>query len=1072
MKRLLFLFVVVFACKLSAQTFAVRNANDDYVVTNLKGSEKYKNNIKEVIRDRSGLYWFQNLTSISSFDGVNWKEYTLKDVSGRNVPIRINEIEVTDDSTVWLATTEGLYGFNRRSEKFMPMKEIFPQLSKLPPVTNCIYKSINDFLLISLLKDGFYIFNWSTGVLKYVAIDSVNKVSVATKNNDLDVTKDQSGNYWGLTRENKGIWFYNTSTGQIKCSWRGEILPQVGRRLQGRQIKSLVYSAKDNALLFSYGTEGILEKLFLSTGKSVFYSFLGNLSVRADTNATDRYPIIRVKIDRNGDEWVLIAQKYLVMLNADISKMKYLEYDPDLLPLGKMNWLLPQADLSGTNSTDEILLWISGEKGLSVLKRKNTLVKQIRYEEHSIGGITPADYLNRDGKLDIPFQNMFFVKGGNDEYLLFQQNPGRPKIIRFDRNLKITGSLFNDQWKSYPAYFNPHINAEKIYVAILRQGEEPMDFRQVVIKDFSVDLSNMKATEQSLSFPERVWRYGVADENGVCWLFSNGYLYSFDPQKRFLDSLFICAPGSKGKYPLSRIKGYDFPTLLHKKSSTFWISFISNRELYKVNLAKRKIEKIFRGCIDNRNCLPGSVYQLNCFDTSRIYLKLNFSAALLNPFNDSVTIYSDLFRSRLPEDDYVGSCVYKDWLCNVTSTEINLVNITSGRQKRLSLDQDFKWPVSVASSPLLVNDKSEMILMSSSQKGFVVFNLDSVLYPPPPGKVRVAYLKVDGRFLPLDSILQLGALRIKYNQYSSIHLRFSDYTLTGQDQIKYEYSLYNGGDTLWNRVEGEPDLTFTKISPGNYKLLLRASNGFGEYSPEVSVLNISIIPPFTQTIWFVLLLVVIAAVILYGVYRYRMKQVKRVQIIRNNIASDLHDDIGSTLNSISIYSEVARQQAGKELPALELIGQNSRKIIDSMSDIVWTINPENDSFEKIITRMRSFAYNILKAKQVEYSFEVDEKLNAIQLPMQVRKNFYLIFKEAVNNLVKYSKASTAIISLYERNRTIVLSIYDNGIGIPDDPDYQGNGLLNMKRRAAEIKADLVIESDNGDGTKIEVRLKS
>jgi hypothetical protein len=83
-----------------------------------------------------------------------------------------------------------------------------------------------------------------------------------------------------------------------------------------------------------------------------------------------------------------------------------------------------------------------------------------------------------------------------------------------------------------------------------------------------------------------------------------------------------------------------------------------------------------------------------------------------------------------------------------------------------------------------------------------------------------------------------------------------------------------------------------------------------------------------------------------------------------------------------------------------MIGLNSRKIIESMSDIVWTINPENDSFEKIIVRMRSFAHQLLKAKKVEYTLEVDEKLNSISLPMQVRKNFYLVFKEAIHKCCK------------------------------------------------------------------------
>jgi signal transduction histidine kinase len=143
-----------------------------------------------------------------------------------------------------------------------------------------------------------------------------------------------------------------------------------------------------------------------------------------------------------------------------------------------------------------------------------------------------------------------------------------------------------------------------------------------------------------------------------------------------------------------------------------------------------------------------------------------------------------------------------------------------------------------------------------------------------------------------------------------------------------------------------------------------------------------------------------------------------------------------------------------------------------MSDIVWTINPENDSFEKIIVRMRSFAHYILKAKNIEYTFEVDEKLNSIVLPMQDRKNLYLVFKEAITNLVKYSCASRVTILLKQENSNILLRVRDNGIGIPDNPETQGNGLINMRRRAEEINASLNIISSNGEGTGIELTLRS
>ena len=122
--------------------------------------------------------------------------------------------------------------------------------------------------------------------------------------------------------------------------------------------------------------------------------------------------------------------------------------------------------------------------------------------------------------------------------------------------------------------------------------------------------------------------------------------------------------------------------------------------------------------------------------------------------------------------------------------------------------------------------------------------------------------------------------------------------------------------------------------------------------------------------------------------------------------------------------------------------------------------------------MRSFAHQLLKAKKIEYTFEVDEKLNSITLPMQVRKNFYLVFKEAITNLVKYSEASRVIISLKDESRNIILKIRDNGIGISVNPEAQGNGLINMKRRAEEIDARLNIISENGEGTGIELMLKT
>ena len=207
-------------------------------------------------------------------------------------------------------------------------------------------------------------------------------------------------------------------------------------------------------------------------------------------------------------------------------------------------------------------------------------------------------------------------------------------------------------------------------------------------------------------------------------------------------------------------------------------------------------------------------------------------------------------------------------------------------------------------------------------------------------------------------------------------------------------------------------------------------------------------------------------------HNYRTRQKLKLENIRNNIAADLHDDIGSTLNSISLFSEVAKQEAGRPIPALDQIGISARKIIDSMSDIVWTINPENDTFENVIARMRSLAYLVLKTKGIEFIFKADENLNHLSLPMPVRKIFYMLFKEAINNLVKYSNATSALFQISLDNKNVRLVIHDNGVGFDTENALMGNGIKNMKKRAAEIGAQLLIESAEGKGTNIELSFKT
>jgi signal transduction histidine kinase len=157
------------------------------------------------------------------------------------------------------------------------------------------------------------------------------------------------------------------------------------------------------------------------------------------------------------------------------------------------------------------------------------------------------------------------------------------------------------------------------------------------------------------------------------------------------------------------------------------------------------------------------------------------------------------------------------------------------------------------------------------------------------------------------------------------------------------------------------------------------------------------------------------------------------------------------------------------------ISLTSTDMISEMNDIVWAINPRNDSMEKIVQRMESFAKPLLAACGIHYNSRYDEAIFSAFLGMEKRKNFYLIFKEAINNIVKYSKATEVVVEIKIRNRRLELQVRDNGIGFDAAKMMQeqrqslsGNGLRNMKMRAAEMKADVSITSKVGEGTVVQL----
>lgn len=232
---------------------------------------------------------------------------------------------------------------------------------------------------------------------------------------------------------------------------------------------------------------------------------------------------------------------------------------------------------------------------------------------------------------------------------------------------------------------------------------------------------------------------------------------------------------------------------------------------------------------------------------------------------------------------------------------------------------------------------------------------------------------------------------------------------------------------------------------------------------------------FQTAILVTLVLVVIIGILSFNGYRSISKTKRQLEIerMRNHIAQDLHDDIGSTLSSINIISKMGSQNPVNENANSNFaqIEDHSGKMLSQMADIIWSINPGNDTLNEIVLHMKEFAAEILEPKNIDYYFTESGKTENQKIDAGIRKNLFLIFKEALNNAMKYSHCTEIKIALTLTPAQLTLLIIDNGDGFSMEKVKMGNGLNNMKQRAILMNGQLQIKTAIGEGTQLSISVR-
>lgn len=328
--------------------------------------------------------------------------------------------------------------------------------------------------------------------------------------------------------------------------------------------------------------------------------------------------------------------------------------------------------------------------------------------------------------------------------------------------------------------------------------------------------------------------------------------------------------------------------------------------------------------------------------------------------------------------------------------------------------------------------------------------------------------KINGHavYFPKDKIVSLSSTE------KDISFQFSGVNLSSGTQNNYLYRLLGGGDHQWINLGRQRQINFSNLSPGKYILSLRCVDEAGNIISKDAELAFHIKVPFTQTIWFYFSILALAFLIFYEIYKYRINQIKKLEKVRSTISRDLHDEIGANLTNISYQSLVGKMNAGNKEKVEESflhIYQDSHKVSEAMREIIWNINPANDLLENALPRMLQYATELLEARQIKVEAALPPQAQKLELPMEQRRDLYLIFKEAINNIAKHANATRVKIIFSVKQRELTLQILDDGIGYNPNTTFPGNGIRNMKNRAAKHHWELGLNEQIVNGSSFYLR---
>ncbi|MBA2248698.1 MAG: hypothetical protein H0W12_00735 [Chitinophagaceae bacterium] len=990
-------------------------SQNNYVFQHLTVEDGLLDNARvRSFQDSEGFYWFSTINGIQRFDGKNFVTYRYNNSSTKNTPREWASNPVEDkNKNIWIINDDGINMYDRKKRKLIRLYMPDAADSNTNNVSN-LFKDAENKLWIITTKNIFqYDYKSGNAVLISKIINDPEQ-GIATITFDINTSI-----FWMLLSKNGR---YEIASYQYKKKQFHYLIDTALNHLLIKYNPIAFFKIDGSGNLWMADYFGTLCKYNTNSNQLTHYTILQDRN--KEKNKTNYSQVYDCMDDDNGSIWFGVQDIGLIRYDKRYDSFTVIQYDN-----GSEYGLHYDEAIYSFLKDREGNIWVDTDLGMNVF---NPHFQQFKY---------------------------------------LSQQPGKP--TQFTANVT---SIFESSTRD-------------IWISTWGNGIFKYDSNFVLKKNYVNDKKNVKSYGEPLN---RAWSFGE-DSKKQIWIGSQyGMLSVVDPSTDIFINRIV--PEFEKFTVMHIAKDYknNFWFGLYNGMLGEWLND-SNKIIVFKNLYESREPKIIDGLlIDNKNMvwLATAGYGFNRFNvgTGLVDKRILTAQHVFSPFslNDSVIMGGSLSKGLFLYNTVSGNTSFintthglssnlvyggiadnknNTWV--FTGNAIERKDFETGKILHYGITDGIRDHLFLQVFCKLKNG----FFLCAANSGIIYFHPDSIRAKPAPPDVLITDFDLGGKSFPVDSLLQYVHINLSYDQ-NVITIAYASVSFLGRRTDEYFYEL-SGVDHSWVSAGTRRSVTYANLAPGNYTFNVRSQNSDGIKSVNITTLTFIIHPPWWRTWAAYLLWLFLLVVIMYAGYAYLKRNREAVSNMRQRIATDLHDDIGSTLNSISVYSEIAGRQLKTNAEnagiLLEKMGSSSRNMIDTMNDIVWAVSPKNDNFENILLRMQYFAGELLSGKNILLQFEINDNVKNIKLSMGQRKNFFLIFKEAINNAYKYADGKIVNVKIFQQAQNLVMVISDDGRGFEiTGKSYAGNGMKNMLTRAIEIHARLSIKSELTKGTQLEL----